>query len=296
MLQAKRDVTFLVRERRAAQLRSKGLRIKSPTGDLELRDPPTVRAAQLRARFDLILLSCKAYDLQSAINDFAPAVDESSAILPLLNGMHHLQVLDSRFGAHAVLGGQCLISSALDAEGQILHLNDLHSLSFGERDAPNSDRATTILEELTGAAFEARLSPRILQEMWEKWVFIAALGGITCLMRASIGDIAAAGAAPLAARLYGECARIAEDAGFPPGESMRQRSLAALTTPGSPLTASMLRDIESGGRTELDQILGDLLMRRRSSATADEVDASLLSIACAHLRAYENRRRGAASG
>lgn len=290
LLQAQRDVTFLVRGPRAAQLQATGLVIRSPLGDVELRDPPTLQAEALRQPFDLILLSCKAYDLESAIRTFAPAVASGSAILPLLNGMRHLEVLERRFGTEAVLGGQCIISAALDAQGRVLHLNDLHTLTFGERAVSSSARADAILAELATASFETRLSRAIAQEMWEKWIFIAALAGITCLMRASIGDIAAADAASLAAELYAECAQIAAEAGFAPSQTMRQRSLAALTTPDSPLTASMLRDIEGRGRTEVEHILGDLL-RRGSSASTQPVTRSLLAIAYAHLRAYENRRQ-----
>jgi 2-dehydropantoate 2-reductase len=288
LLQAKRDVTFLVRERRAAQLRETGLVISSPLGNLRLPDPPTVQARDLSHPFDLILLSCKAYDLAGAIDSFAPAVGAGSAILPLLNGMRHLDVLEERFGSEAVLGGQCVISSVLDEQGRILHLNELHTLTFGERRAPGSQRAQDILRQFTGALFEARLSAKIAQEMWEKWALIAALAGITCLMRATIGDILAADTMPLAAKLYAECAQIAADAGFAPGEIMRERSLAALTASASPLTASMLRDIENGGRTEVDQILGDLLRRRRAPDSA--ATPSLLSVAHSHVKAYEIRR------
>jgi 2-dehydropantoate 2-reductase len=186
LLQANRDVTFLVRERRAAQLRETGLVIRSPAGDLHVPGPPVVLATDLRHPYDLILLSCKAYDLQSAIESFAPAVGPGTVILPLLNGMKHLDVLDTRFGPTAVFGGLCLISAALDAQGRILHLNDTHGLTFGERSGQPSERAQAIQAQLAAAPFTARLSDNILQAMWEKWAFIAAAAGITCLMRAAV--------------------------------------------------------------------------------------------------------------
>ena len=287
LLQAQRDVTFLVRKRRATQLRGTGLVITSPLGDYERADPPLIDSESLREPFDLILLGCKAYDLENAIESFAPAVAAHTAILPLLNGIRHLDVLEARFGTEAVLGGQCLISAALDQRGHILHLNDLHTLAFGELRAARSDRTDAILQEFATANFDARLSDTILLAMWEKWAFIAAAAGITCLMRASVGDIVNAGAADLAARIYEECAQIATDAGFAPRAHLRQRSLDTLTQPGSGLTASMLRDIEAGGRTEADHLLGDLLRRRSPSAAG----MSLLAIAHAHVAAYESRRK-----
>ncbi|MDB6107918.1 MAG: 2-dehydropantoate 2-reductase, partial [Gammaproteobacteria bacterium] len=132
-----------------------------------------------------------------------------------------------------------------------------------------------------------RLSDNILQSMWEKWAFIAAAAGITCLMRAAVGDIHAAGGADVSAQVYEECAQIAAEAGYAPSAPMRERSLATLTAAGSSLTASMLRDIESGGRSEADQILGDLLQRRKSKPTG----RSILAVAYLHVKAFEARRK-----
>ena len=285
LLEADRDVTFLVRPRRAAQLAT-GLSVLSPFGNIDLTSPPTVRADSLRESFDLILLSCKAYDLEGAMDSFAPAVGPRTAILPLLNGMRHLDLLKARFGAEHVLGGQCLISAVLDPDGRVLHLNDTQLLAFGELDGSRSARVEAIASILSGAKFDARPSQAILQEMWEKWVFIAAGAGITCLMRAAVGDIVTAGAADLAAALLDECAAIASRQGFPPSEASIERSRTMLTAAGSPVTASMLRDIEKGAPVEADHILGDLLARAGQPADA----RSLLRIAYLHVKAYEARR------
>ena len=286
LLEAGRDVTFLVRSRRASDLARTGLAIRSPVGDVNLPAPPTVAAERLSEPFDLVLLSCKAYDLAGAISSFAPAVGPDTAILPLLNGMGHLDLLEARFGAEHVLGGQCLISAALDPEGRILHLNETHMLSFGERDGARSRRVEAIAAELSGAHFEARLSQRILPEMWEKWVFIATGAGLTCLLRASIGDIVAAGAPDLATALLEECAAIAAQQGFAPSEAAMQRSRAMFTAAGSALTASMLRDIERGAPIEAEHVVGDLLRR----GGKDNDAGSLLRTAYLHLTTYEARR------
>ena len=286
LLAAGRDVTFLVRPRRAAQLARTGLVIRSPHGDLDLPSPPTVTADTLRDPFDLILLSCKAYDLADAVAALAPAVGPQTVILPLLNGMRHLDVLGARFGPEKVLGGLCQISAALDPEGRILHLIEMHVLICGEPDGSRSPRIQAITAALSGAHFELRLSQTILQEMWEKWVFIATAAGITCLLRAAVGDIVAAGAADLSTILLDECSAIAARNGFPPREAAQQRSRGLLTTPGSALTASMLRDLERHGPIEADQIIGDLLRRAASSAAP----TSLLRLAYAHLKAYEARQ------
>jgi 2-dehydropantoate 2-reductase len=286
LLDAGRDVTFLVRERRAQQLAEHGLMVRSRLGDIEIGAPPTVLAGAIDRPFDLVLLSCKAYDLDDAVASFAPAAGPSTLILPLLNGMRHMDVLDARFGKARVLGGFCIISSTLDGEGRIHHLNDTHALSFGERDGTSSPRIVALDAVLSNAGIDARLSTAIVQEMWEKWVFIASLAALTCLMRASVGDIVAAGGAAFGAQFVSECAAIAAANGFPPRESALERNRAILTEAGSPLTASMLRDVERGARTEADHVLGDLLLRSPGPADLP----TLLAAACTHLKAYEQRR------
>jgi len=288
LLAAGRDVVFLVRPKRAAQLGQTGLVIRSRFGDVNRPTPPTVMADALRQPFDLILLSCKAYDLASAADSFAPAVATRTAILPLLNGIAHLDYLSDRFGRSRVLGGLCVISATLGPEGDIRHLNDIHRMALGELDGAPSPRSEAIAAAFSGAGFDSRLSPAILQEMWEKWVFIAAAAGITCLMRAAFGDIVAAGAVDLTTTLFDECCAIATAQGFAPGEAAKTAIRGMLTASQSTIVASMLRDIERGGPIEADHIVGDLLRRR---ATQSSPDGSLLRIAYAHLQAYEARRK-----
>ena len=286
LLEAGRDVTFLVRPRRAAQLAKTGLVIRSQFGDATLPAPPTIGAETLREPFDLILLSCKAYDLEPAADSFAPAVGANTAILPVLNGMRHIDYLVERFGGAAVLGGQCVISTTLDAEGRILHLNDTHLLSFGERDNSESARAKKIAAAFSGAKFDSRLSEAVLHEMWEKWAFIATAAAVNCLLRANIGDIIAAGGKELTLALLHECDGIAAARGFPTGDAVMKRSVGILTTPGSGFAASMLRDVERGAPIEADHVVGDMVRR----GEALKRDIPMLRIAYTHLKAYEARR------
>jgi 2-dehydropantoate 2-reductase len=233
--------------------------------------------------FDLVLLSCKSYDLESAMDSFAPAVGPATLILPLLNGESHIDTLKKRFGTGAVLGGQCQISSTLDEQGHVVHLNDWHLLGFGELDGSRSTRIEAVNETFSGANFAAQLSLNILQDMWEKWVFIATMAGITCLMRAALGDIATAGGTKIALDLFAECSAISGKNGYVLRAATRERIRGTLSTPGSALMASMLRDVEGHRRTEHEHVLGDLLAR------AQGIRAPVLEICLAHMRAYEAR-------
>jgi len=286
LLEAGRDVTFLVRPKRAAQLAKSGLVVKSKLGDAYIANPPIVLAENINSTFDLILVGCKAYDLESTMESFAPAVGPDTAILPILNGMKHLETLSKRFGAQHVLGGLCIISATLDDEGIVLHLNDLQILVYGELDGARSARIEAIEKCFSGVQGDLRSTTTIMQELWEKWVMIASLAGITSLMRALIGDIERADGGVAAIALLRECAAIAAGAGYPPRQAMIDRATATLTAPGSTLTASMMKDIERGARTEGEHIIGDLLARR--VGLADE--KSLLNIVHTHLKAYEARR------
>ncbi|MEN7531514.1 2-dehydropantoate 2-reductase [Cupriavidus sp. DL-D2] len=285
LLQAGRDVTFLVRARRAAQLAEHGLRVKSPHGDVHIPDPPRVLSEQIAQPYDVILLSCKAYDLGSAMDGIAPAVGPETVIVPMLNGMAHLDQLDARFGAARVMGGRCMISSTLDDDGTIVQLSPMHILSFGERPSGTSNRAQALAELFGNAGFDLQHSQSMLQDMWEKWFFLATLASSTSLMRAAIGDILAAprGRETIAALLE-ECAAIAAANGHPIREPALQQARTNLFTEGSKMTASMLRDIERGAAIESDQIVGDLLARRQQTA------APTLQLALTSLKAYEARR------
>jgi 2-dehydropantoate 2-reductase len=285
LIAAGRDVTFLVRERRAEQLRRDGLVVRSPLGDLNLPTPTLVSAKDLTAQYGLIIVSSKSYDLENSIEDFARGLNPNSRVLPLLNGLRHLDVLDARFGAQRVLGGLARISSTLDAQGRIHQLGTFNALAFGSRsrgEAPIDDIAAAL--QVPG--FDALLSANILHEMWEKWVFIAAAASTTSLMRATVGDIVAAGAQDIPVGLLQECAAIAAENGFAPREAASNAGLSVLTAPDSAFTASMLRDIEQRGRIEADHIVGDLLRRASKS-----LPSPLLATAYAHLRAYEARRK-----
>jgi 2-dehydropantoate 2-reductase len=203
--------------------------------------------------------------------------------------MRHLEILDARFGKGRVLGGQCVIAATLDARHCIAHLSHNHELTFGERDGGMTDRVRAIAAAMDGARFAARASERILLEMWEKWVFLSAFAAGTCLMRAAIGDIVAApGGAALMLELLGECGTIATANGFPPRAAFTQRTRGMLTASGSTLTASMLRDIESGNPIEAEHVIGDLI-RRGEEARALPDTGSLLRLAYAHLQTYEAR-------
>jgi 2-dehydropantoate 2-reductase len=285
LAQAGRDVTFLIRPSRAKQLSQDGLRIISPHGDAVL-SPKLISVDKIDAPFDLVFLSVKAYALEAAMNDFAAAVGPETIIFPVLNGMRHIDILTKRFGEHAVIGGVCLVAAEIDHQGRIVQLADFQRLVYGERNGESTPRLKALDATLQGAGFDARLSPEIMQAMWEKWVQLASLGAITCLMRGTIGEIVAApGGAELSIDTLNESVAVATACGQKPSEKVLSRHAAAMTAPGSFLTSSMYRDLRKGAPVEADHILGDFIER----GSAHGVVTPLLKAAFVNLRIYQNR-------
>ena len=287
LLQAGNDVTFLVRPKRASELASAGLVIRSPNGDATLKNPPTVQADRLTEKFDVVLLSCKAFDLDDAITSFAPAVGPQTSIIPLLNGMLHLDILDAKFGRERVLGGLCAIAATLNEQREVVQLAPMQSLNFGERDGAMSDRVRAIAKVMTNGIAGAVASENIVQEMWEKWVFLSTLAAATCLMRTSVGNILAApGGRDFMLGMLDETSAIAKAAGHAPAGPFFERTRGMLTSEGSQMTASMFRDIKAGAAVEADHVIGDLIAR----GDAAKVPLARLPIAYTHLKAYEKQR------
>ena len=288
LLQAGNDVTFLVRPKRAAELASAGLVIKSPNGDVTLKNPPTVQADKLTEKFDVVLLSCKAFDLDDAIKSFAPAVGPQTSIIPLLNGMLHLDVLDAEIRPRArarrplrdrrdaereARGG----AAAADAVAQFRRTRrqdvgsrprhrgshdqrqfrrgrqrEHHAGDVGEVGVPRHARGLDLPDARRPSAIS--------------WPRPAA--GISCSACST------------------RCSAIATAAGHAPTGPFFERTKGMLTAEGSQMTASMFRDIKAGAPVEADHVIGDLIAR----ADAAKVPVPKLRIAYTHLKAYEKQR------
>ena len=286
MVQAGADVTFLVRPKRAAAIARDGLRIASKFGDAHLQ-VKCVTEDKVKPDYGLAMFTAKAYDLASAVDSIASAVGDKGCVLPFLNGMSHLQALDARFGRGRVLGGVAYIAATLTHEGEVRHLNDFHRIVFG----PRLPAQKGICEELSAALksvnFDWKMDEKVEQAMWDKWVLLATLAGITCLMRAPVGDIVATGSGEkLILALLGECAAVAGAEGFSTSEGALANYRGMLTQKGSAFTASMLRDMESGGPIEGNHILGAMLALARRHSLASPV----IEVAATHLEAYAARR------
>jgi len=260
LMRAGADVTFVLREKRRQLIQEHGLRIETPQDSFTVF-PRCVTSAELAPDYDLIMLAPKAYDLDDALSSIAGAGGRG-AILPFLNGLNHIAVLDQRFGRQRVMGGVAHIAATLTETGAVKRLSPLHSLTVGHRDAGHEALAREFIAQCAGADFDSHYSDNIEQVLWDKWVFLATLAAMTTLCQGTVGEIVATPyGAELARKTYEECCAIAGRCGYAVNESARDKALAMLTEPGSAFTASMLRDLKAGLRTEHEHILGEMVRR-----------------------------------
>ena len=281
------EVAFLVRPARRAVLDRDGLAIASPFGDWRDR-VTTLGAGEVGTGWDLVLLSCKAYDLEDAIAALRPAVDDRTAILPVLNGLAHLDRLDAAFGAGRVLGGLAKIQATLAPDGTVRQLNDWRWITFGERDGALSDRVRAVEAVFAPArGVVAQAVPDIVARMWEKLAHLGTSAIGTVLMRANVGEIARSpGGIAFLHRVLDRNAAIAAANGVPMRDAFMAEYRALFADPASAYGTSMLRDLEAGARIEADHILGFLLAAARRAGVPSEIhEAAFL-----HAKAYEQRR------
>jgi 2-dehydropantoate 2-reductase len=289
LVQAGRDVTFLVREGRAATLRERGLRIVG-LGEQTVLEPQLVTAGSIEGSYDLVLLTVKESGLAGAVDDLAPAVGPDTLIVPVLNGMRQIDLLVERFGEDAVLGGIAYVMTTVDDAGDILRLAGMHRLAYGRRDGTVDDRVRAVDAALSGAGFDTELSERILSAMWSKWTFIAALGAVNVLGGGTVGEVAAApGGVALAEAVIAEGASVAEAAGHPLLDNELATYQAFLTKDGSTDTSSLFRDLSAGLPVEAEQIFGDLAAR----AEAFGIGVPLVAAVAVRLRVHNARVAGA---
>jgi 2-dehydropantoate 2-reductase len=282
--QAGVDVNFLVRPARGAALARDGLVIKSTKGDITQK-VKAVSSGSEGGPYDLVVLSNKAYDLDSALDAIAPAVGTNTVVMPQLNGMRHIDILIKRFGEAKVVGGAARISVTLSEKGEVLHTSPMAVFTFGELSGKPPRAALVSLDAaFKKSGVDGGLIPDIVQDLWEKWVFLCTFAAMCCLLRGTSGDMmeASEGEAILT-EAAAECRKVAAAAGH---DVSQQVSLGVMTQRGARFAASMLHDLEKGALVEADHVVGDMIDRAKKAAIATPI----LRLAYAHLQVYLARR------
>lgn len=286
LLEAGVDVTFLVRPRRAEQLTRDGLTVHTQDGETLRHRVRVLQKGEITAPFDVILLTCKAYDLQDAMDAITPAVGPTTAILPVLNGVRHLDALGTRFGSQRVLGGLTVINAALLPDGAIQQSQVRMNLtSLGELDGTLTPRCTAIAEALK--KIDAKVAPNITQQMWYKFNGFACNAAIATLTRARAGLIARSSAGvSFVSAVIQEVASVVASEGVVIPEELRAMTRGMFAQPGSLYGPSILIDMEQGFPTEGEHTIGDLVDRANRRGLA----VPILTAARCNLQTYELKR------
>jgi 2-dehydropantoate 2-reductase len=284
LMETGQDVTFLVRERRKKQLERTGLNVESVHGDVQMV-PKLITAKEEADPYDLIVLTTKSYQLEAAIEDIRPFAGEGTMILPLLNGISHIDDLVAAFGDERVLGGLCFIETTLDENGTIVQTSPMNQLVYGEMSGEKSGRILEVEQAFSGTKADFVLSEQIEQDMWHKYLFITAMSGITSAMASPIGPVReiASGQRTIAAFLK-ELEAVMKAIGAPIKETIAEDQLAKIMSLGSGMKSSMQRDMEKGQPIEVDHLQGHLL----NKAIESQVSVPILEAIYTKLKIYEN--------
>jgi 2-dehydropantoate 2-reductase len=282
LAQAGRDVTFLVRERRLQQLQQNGLILQTPKGT-ETLHPQLTLASTLNGPVDLIILTVKSFGLEQAMQDIAPAVGPETLIMPILNGMRHIDTLRDRFGENNVIGGLCKIIATLGPEGEVVQMTPLQQIFYGALDGNNDTRLQQVDATLRDCGLETIFSEDIFSELWEKWLMLSTLGAVTCLSRGNTQQILSSqGGEALLQGIFSEILAVISADGYHPRPAVTAKIYAILSNPDTPMTSSMYRDLSQGYDIESDQVIGDLLLR----AAKNSVSTPLLNAVNVNLQVY----------
>ncbi|MDG5786334.1 ketopantoate reductase family protein [Evansella sp. AB-P1] len=280
------DVTFLVREKRKQQLRETGLVIKSVHGDVTLK-PKTILESDLDEPFDIVIIATKAYHLEQGLKSVEPFIRDYTLILPLLNGIEHMDELKAYFSPEQVIGGLCSIESTLDETGAIIQTSGFNELVFGEWSGERTDRILKVTDAFSGTKASFRLSENIQQEMWHKYLFITTFSGITSLMRSPIGPIRDTfEGRTYTQQLFEEIRLTMEAFGAPIVEGIIEKQMGKIESLSPQMKSSMLRDIEKNAAIEGDHLQGFLLLLAERCG----IETPLLRLVYQHLKVYEKNQ------
>lgn len=275
LIEAGRDVTFLVRPRRAEALDRDGLTFRAPDGQRTHR----VRAlTQIEPgdHYDLVIVAVKAPAVPSVLTAAAPAIGPDTLVLPLLNGMDHLDALERAYPGR-VLGGLVKIVATVDEAGAAVQMTPLSTMTIGP--FHGAQVPDEVREALDVPGIRLSVDEDVETRLWEKWAFIASAGVITCLFRGTIGDILAAGGEEHILRAIAETEDVARAAGHPVSEKSHGQNVDMLTEPGSSFTSSLYRDLQHGDPAEAEHIIGGMAARARALGVATPLlDAALLQL------------------
>jgi 2-dehydropantoate 2-reductase len=283
LVQGGHDVVFIARGRHLAALRSGGLRVESPRGDIHLPDIEVTDDPAGLAPVDLVLFGVKLWDTRSAAELVKPLLAEHTAVVSFQNGVVKDDILRATLGSRHVVGGVCYIAATIAEPGVVRHTGTLQKLVFGEYDGSRSRRVRAFSDACADAGIEAEISPGIEQAIWEKFVFLVGLSGTTGAARSAIGPLRENARSRAFLRdVMDEVVQVARARGVALPEDFADDRVAFMDTLPATMTSSMHNDLERGGRLELDWLSGDVVGRGAEAGVATPCNRAILDLLSVH--------------
>jgi 2-dehydropantoate 2-reductase len=262
LAQAGHEVAFMARGGQLEALRRYGLRVQSPLGDMHL---PRVEATDDPATIgpvDLVLFTVKLWDTEAAAEAVRPLLGDETAVVSFQNGVVKDDILRQTLGAEHVIGGACYIAATLSEPGFVRHSGTLQKLLFGEYDGSVSPRVRQFHDACAESGIDGEISDRIEQAIWEKFVFLVGLSGVTSLARSPIGPIRShPRARAFLHDVMEEAVKVARAQGAPLAADYADDRVAFIDRLPASMTSSMLRDLDEGNRLEVAWLSGDVCER-----------------------------------
>jgi 2-dehydropantoate 2-reductase len=277
------DVSFIARGRHLDAIRQHGLKVESPLGDMHLATPRATDDPADIGPVDLVLFGVKLWDTEAAAKAVAPLIGPDTAVVSLQNGVRKDDILRDVLGERAVMGGACYIAAQIAEPGVIRHSGTMQKLVFGEYDGKRSARAEAFLAACREAGIDSEISADIRRTIWEKFVFLVGLSGLTTTIRKPIGPIRSN---PRTRVLLHDAMREVVAVGRVQGVQLAadfadNRLVFADGLPEA-MTSSMHNDLERGNRLEVDGLSGDVVERGRAAAVPTPVNRVIYDILVLH--------------
>jgi len=277
------DVVFIARGAHLAAIRTDGLRVQSPLGDMHLRDLViTDDPAELEPA-ELVILGVKLWDTESAAERIKPLLRPDTAVVSFQNGVVKDDILRAMLGPAHVIGGVCYIAATIAEPGLIRHSGPMQKLVFGEYGGSVSPRIENFRDACVDSGIDVEVSSQIERTIWEKFVFLVGLSGTTSLARTAIGPIRGNERARAFLRdVMDEVVQVARASGvlLPPGYADEQMTF--IDTIPATMTSSMQVALERGNRLEVGWLSGDVVARGNNAGVGTPANRAIADMLAIH--------------
>jgi 2-dehydropantoate 2-reductase len=254
--QAGHSVAFIARGRHLTALQRDGLSLKSPLGDAVLKVKAVEKPADA-GTVDVVVFAVKLWDTESAAEQLLPIVGSNTFVIPFQNGVESIDCLKKILSEKAIMGGAAYIASRIAAPGVIVQTGQMARLRFGPVFEPQRTAAELFLAACREAKIDAELVDDIVRVLWEKFVLLVALSATTTVTRKPIGVVRSdPDMRWLLEATMRETWEVGRKRGVALAEDFVAKTLAFVDGLPPEMKASMLGDLEAGGRLEAPWLSG----------------------------------------